>query len=127
VVNWTELNQAIHGHTAPAFVITWIGDLPDPDTFLFTLLDSEGTYNMVNFRNAAVDSVISRGRSERSMEIRLGYYRDAERLALIEAPIIPLFNMMTAMLPTGGAGGGDVPLRHMQRSAPQVWLTEQPG
>ena len=96
LVNWVELNQAIHGHTAPAFVITWIGDLPDPDTFLFTLLDSEGSYNMVNFKNAGVDSAIALGRSERSIEDRLVHYREAERRALAEAPIIPLFNMMTA-------------------------------
>jgi ABC-type transport system substrate-binding protein len=66
VVSWTELNQAIHGHTAPRSDHL-DRDLPDPDIVLFTLLDSEGTY--MEFPNAAVDSVISRGRSERSMEI----------------------------------------------------------
>ncbi|HET9233485.1 MAG TPA: ABC transporter substrate-binding protein, partial [Candidatus Eisenbacteria bacterium] len=96
VVNWSELNKAIEGGTAPAFVITWIGDLPDPDTFLFTLLASDGMFNMVSFRNAGLDSLLAHGRSETNMEHRLDWYRKAERHVLAEAPIIPLFNVMTA-------------------------------
>ena len=96
VVNWAELNKAIEDGSAPAFVITWIGDLPDPDTFLFTLLASEGMYNMVSFRNAGLDSLLAHGRSETNMEHRLDWYRKAERHVLAEAPIIPLFNVMTA-------------------------------
>ena len=95
VVNWSELNQAIEARTVPAFVITWIGDLPDPDTFLFTLLASEGMFNMVNFRNATLDSLLALGRSETNIEARLNWYREAERRALAESPIIPLFNVMT--------------------------------
>jgi len=95
VVNWPELNQAIEARTVPAFVITWIGDLPDPDTFLFTLLASDGMFNMVNFRNQGLDSLLALGRSETNIEARLNSYREAERRALAEAPIIPLFNVMT--------------------------------
>jgi peptide/nickel transport system substrate-binding protein len=96
LVNWPELNEAIDRRTVPAFVITWIGDLPDPDTFLFTLLASEGMFNMVNFRDAAMDSLLAKGRSETNLEARLDWYRQAERRALDQAPIIPLFNVMTA-------------------------------
>jgi ABC-type transport system substrate-binding protein len=62
---------------------------------LFTLLASEGTFNMVNFRSATLDSLLALGRSETNIEARLNWYREAERTALAEAPIIPLFNVMT--------------------------------
>jgi len=128
VVNWSELNQAIERRTFPAFVITWIGDLPDPDTFLFTLLASEGMFNMVNFRDATLDSLLSLGRSETNMEARLDWYRQAERRALDQAPIIPLFNVMTVYafqpdvegIEMSPYGLCSIPLRKVWKSAPNA-------
>ena len=125
VVNWSELNKAIEERTVPAFVITWIGDLPDPDTFLFTLLASDGMFNMVNYRSAKLDSLLAQGRSETNIEARLNWYREAERTALAEAPIIPLFNVMTVYafqpdvqgIEMSPYGLCSVPLRKVWRSA----------
>jgi ABC-type transport system substrate-binding protein len=94
-MDWRDLSRAIDERTAPAFVISWIADLPDPDTFLYTLLASQGTYNMVNFKSAELDSLLEAGRSERDPQMRLAVYRRAEERALADAPLIPLFNIMT--------------------------------
>jgi oligopeptide transport system substrate-binding protein len=94
-VEWRELSTVIDERTAPAFVISWIADLPDPDSFLYTLLASNGTYNMVNFRDPGVDSLLAAGRVARDPQVRLSIYRRAEEVALADAPLIPLFNVMT--------------------------------
>lgn len=94
-VGWHELNEAIDNKTAPAFQITWIADLPDPDSFLYTLLASEGVYNMFDYRNARVDSLLEAGRGELNVALRLDRYRESERLVLADAPLVPLFNVMT--------------------------------
>ncbi len=93
--SWPELNRAVDGRTAPAFELTWIADLPDPDSFLFTLLSSDGVYNLFEYHNPTVDSLLAAGRDEVNVARRLGRYRDAERRILDEAPLIPLFNAMT--------------------------------
>jgi len=92
--SWLELNGAINEGTAAAFEITWIADLPDPDSFLFTLLSSEGMYNIVGYRNDRVDSLLAEARVEPNLELRLAAYREAEGQILEDAPILPLFNVM---------------------------------
>jgi peptide/nickel transport system substrate-binding protein/oligopeptide transport system substrate-binding protein len=91
---WLELNQAINSGTAPAFQITWIADLPDPDSFLFTLLSSEGTYNIVGYHNDRVDSLLALARVEPDLARRMAAYREAEEFILEDAPLLPLFNVM---------------------------------
>ncbi len=94
-VPWTELIAAVDGKTAPAFELTWIADLPDPESFLYTLLASGGGSNLFEYHNARVDSLLILGRDEPSPQNRLALYRESERLILDEAPLVPLFNVMT--------------------------------
>ena len=93
-VSWRELNEAIDAGTANAFQITWIADLPDPDSFLYTLLSSEGMYNIVNYQNLEVDSLLAAARDEANPARRLAIYREAEELILFDAPVIPIFNVL---------------------------------
>ncbi len=94
VCTWLEFLGAVNERTAPAFVLTWIGDLPDPDGFL-TLLASDGDYNLFDYSNAEVDSLLAAGRNELNLVKRLALYREAEQLILNEAPLVPLFNSMS--------------------------------
>ncbi len=94
-VSWNELITRVDGRHAPAFELTWIADLPDPESFLYTLLASDGGYNLFNYHNEGVDSLLNAGRDEPVVQTRLELYREAERRILREAPLIPLFNVMT--------------------------------
>ena len=93
-VTWLDFLTAVNGRKAPAFVLTWIADVPDPDSFLFTLLMSGGSYNLFDYSNARVDSLLGAGRHELNVQERLSHYREAERLVLNDAPLVPLFNTM---------------------------------
>ena len=93
--SWLEFLGAVNRREAPAFLLTWIGDLPDPDSFVFTLLASGGDYNLFDYSNTTVDSLLAAGQSELNLVKRLALYREAEQLILDEAPLVPLFNVMT--------------------------------
>ncbi len=94
-VSWLELNDAVKTRQAAAFQLSWIADLPDPDSFLFTLLDTHGYYNIFSYSNARVDSLLEAGGDEVNQAQRLLLYREAERLVLADVPLVPILNVMT--------------------------------
>jgi oligopeptide transport system substrate-binding protein len=94
-VSWLELNEAVNSREAAAFELSWIADIPDPDSFLYTLLDTHGYYNIFSYSNAHVDSLLEAGGDEVNQAKRLLLYREAERVVLAEVPLVPLLNVMT--------------------------------
>jgi oligopeptide transport system substrate-binding protein len=94
-VSWLELNESVNSRKVAAFELSWIADLPDPDSFLYTLLDSHGYYNIFSYSNARVDSLLEAGGDEVNQAQRLLLYREAEHLILDEAPLVPILNVMT--------------------------------
>ncbi len=69
---------------------TWIGDMWDPDNFLYGLLHSYTGTNYANFTNSAYDSLVQKGRSEIKRIQRILLYRKALKLFKEEAPWVPL-------------------------------------
>jgi ABC-type transport system substrate-binding protein len=93
-VTWGEFDQAISDRTAAALELTWIADLPDPDSFLYTLFVSGGAANFFNYANPAVDSLLETGCRDVDQVARLQLYREAEKAILDDAAMIPLFNVI---------------------------------
>jgi ABC-type transport system substrate-binding protein len=91
---WVELDRAIDERTAGSFQISWIADLPDPDSFLYSLFVSGGASNLFAYSNSAVDSLLEAGGHDPDQVARLVRYREAERLILEDAPLVPLFNVI---------------------------------
>jgi peptide/nickel transport system substrate-binding protein/oligopeptide transport system substrate-binding protein len=92
-VEWDEFDTKLTSLQLPAFGLTWVADVPDPDSFLTSLFSTEGVYNLFEFSNAAVDSLLAAGSEMRSSGERAEVYRRAERLILEDAPVIPLFHL----------------------------------
>lgn len=90
---WDTFSEDIDGHRAPAFGLSWVADLPDPDTFLASLFLSGSPYNMFDYSNPAVDSLLAAGARARGGAERSELYREAERRILDDAPVIPLYNI----------------------------------
>jgi len=123
-VNWTELDSRITGQTAPSFFLTWIADLPDPDTFLFTLFESDGPYNIFAYHNVEVDSLLAAGRNERVAARRMESYRRAERLILEDAPMLPLFNFLTSIAFQPAVRGVEMsPFGMSSIPMEKIWIT----
>ncbi|EKD81476.1 MAG: hypothetical protein ACD_39C01790G0003 [uncultured bacterium] len=83
------------------FRMGWTVDYPDPDSFLYTLFHSSniGTgYNFSRIKNAELDELLDRARSETDMEKRIPIYHQAEKLIVEEAPWVFLHFYATHLL-----------------------------
>jgi ABC-type oligopeptide transport system substrate-binding subunit len=77
----------------------WYGDYPDPETFLnlfngtlVPLGDTLPSYpNSTRYNSAAFNRPFLEGVTTIDFAARMKYYRDAERVAIADAPVIPLF------------------------------------
>ena len=71
----------------------WVADYPDPENFLDLLLHSDhDTNNVGGYDNPKYDRLLELARVEPDLATRMRQYRDAERLLLQDAGIIPLFH-----------------------------------
>ncbi len=69
----------------------WMADYPDPENFLDVLLHSQSRGNHSGYANPDVDRLLEQARLEADTEKRAALYRAAERLAVEDAAVIPLF------------------------------------
>ncbi|MCB0308585.1 MAG: hypothetical protein KDD48_04380, partial [Bdellovibrionales bacterium] len=68
----------------------WIGDFPDPYTFLELMLTTSGN-NRTGWSNKAYDALIREANKESDLDKRLELMRQAEAIAMEELPFIPLY------------------------------------
>lgn len=74
------------------FFLSWVADYPDPQDFLDILFHSSSPGNHTGYSNQTVDKLLEQARVERDDEARIKLYREAERIIVDEAPIIPLYH-----------------------------------
>ncbi len=92
-VSWDEFDAKLMAHDMQAFGLSWIADLPDPDSILASLFTSHGTFNFFEYENAAVDSLLTAGTGLRASNNRAELYRRAERFVLEDVAVIPLYHI----------------------------------
>ncbi|MEZ5063725.1 MAG: ABC transporter substrate-binding protein [bacterium] len=92
-LDWGAFSDRIDAGTAPAYTLSWIADVPDPDSFLRSLFSTDGAYNLVGYHNATVDSLLAVGSGMTSSPDRARLYQRAERIILNDAPIVPLYHL----------------------------------
>ena len=86
------LDDAITGRKAQLFSLSWVADIPDPDTFLRALFYSSSSTNYFKYRNATVDSLLDLARSAGDPKVAQGAYQSAEERILRDAPFVPLYH-----------------------------------
>jgi len=91
-VTWKVLDDAITTRKAQLFSLSWVADIPDPDTFLRALFYSSSSTNYFKYRNATVDSLLDAARSADDPKIAQAAYQSAEERILRDAPFVPLFH-----------------------------------
>lgn len=98
-VEFAQHLEAIdHGRT-PFYRLGWVGDYPDPETFLNLyngkLVPKDGgisPINAVRYVNPRYDAMLQRALAETDHTKRMNLYRDAEQIAISDAPMLLLFN-----------------------------------
>lgn len=96
-VGWSELGQRLDQRTAQAFMLGWIADLGDPDSFLNSLFAPGGAANYFSFEDAETARLLAAGARELNPVERARIYREAERRILSLAPLVPLFHNVGAL------------------------------
>jgi ABC-type transport system substrate-binding protein len=91
-VGWPELATRTDERTAQAFLLAWIADLTDPDSFLRTLFEAGGAANFFAFGDARTDELLERGAREVNPVHRAKIYREVERRILEQVPLVPLYH-----------------------------------
>jgi ABC-type oligopeptide transport system substrate-binding subunit len=77
------------------YPLSWIADYPSGENFLYTLLSSDsigGGNNFAKYHNPAFDSALSAARSTPDANQRIQKVRAAEKIALDDMALIPLYS-----------------------------------
>ncbi len=75
----------------------WIGDYPDPNTFLDMFI-SGGTHNQTGWSNPDYDQRIARAAGEPDPQKRLQILHEAEEILMDELPVIPIYSYVSVNL-----------------------------
>jgi len=92
-VEWATYLKRIDDGAFPMFRLGWVADYPDPDNFLWVLLDSSNAgpkgggafYSNPNF-----DKLVRDAKKEKDNEKRMGLYAEAEKIAMEDACWMPI-------------------------------------
>lgn len=77
---------------ADFFRASWIGDYPDPETYLAVLYGANGAPpNYTRFQHAQYDQLYRQSLTENDDTRRYALYRAMDSLIVAEAPIVPLY------------------------------------
>jgi oligopeptide transport system substrate-binding protein len=82
----------------------WIGDYPDPNTFL-DMFVTGGENNRTGWGSARYDELIALAAAEGDEAKRLTHFAEAEAILLEELPILPIFYYVTRNLVNPRLGG----------------------
>lgn len=68
----------------------WVADYPDPQNFLPTLLHTGAAVNRVVYHNPEFDRLCDEADTSSDPQKRIALYRQADQLAMSEAPLLPI-------------------------------------
>jgi oligopeptide transport system substrate-binding protein len=103
-LEWGVYLDSVHRQDYVVARAGWIGDYPDPNTFLDMFL-TDGPNNNTGWSHAEYDQLIRQAAEERDAENRLALLKQAETIFLDELPIIPFHFSVSKNLVRPGVKG----------------------
>jgi ABC-type oligopeptide transport system substrate-binding subunit len=99
------------GHHGQLLAYGWCADYPDPENFADALFYTGSENNLGHYSNPALDTLLEKARVERGTTVRLGMYKEAEKIIVDDAPAIFLnYNMSYTLIKPYIKGYTHVPL-----------------
>jgi ABC-type transport system substrate-binding protein len=95
-VPWAELDSLAVAGKLQAFVMSWVADLPDADSFLYPLFHSKGESNIFGYRSTRVDSLLEEAHVLQPGQERNRIYRLLQEQVLNDVPMVPLYHSSIA-------------------------------
>ncbi|MFI4873761.1 MAG: ABC transporter substrate-binding protein [Blastopirellula sp. JB062] len=91
-------------------LVGWTADIPDPDNFLYTLLDLDnindaGGNNMSRYRSQKVHDLLAQAKTEMDQEKRSDLYREAQEQIFADAPLVPLVHTSVRSVQSDAVSG----------------------
>ena len=120
------MNRLDEGHTQ-LFRNGWIADYPDPDNFLYVLLNSANSGpggNASFYRNPDVDYLTNRARSMPLGDERLKTYQQVEKIVAEDVPIVPIYYFTNLLLRRPYVQGLNVTVLGLMPFK-TVWISEE--
>ncbi len=91
ITDWGQFEAYLRSDSVQIYRYVWFADLPDPDSFLFSLFASDSPVNFMRYQSKEVDQMLLSARSIIDPVKRAKMYRQIEALVLKSSPLIPLF------------------------------------
>jgi len=93
IIGWTKFEDYLKSNSVQIYRYAWFADMPDPDSFLYSLFSSESPTNFMGFEDEEVDRKLLTARGIVDPVERAAMYQKIEASIMVSAPLIPLFYM----------------------------------
>ena len=126
-ITWAEMSDRLESETTEIFLLAWVADLSDPDSFM-SMFRSDGIGNYFGYSDAHTDELLARGAAELDPVERGKIYRSIERHVLKQAPLVPLYHTLGIVAARHELKGLEPgPLGLARLDLEKVWFTEATG
>ncbi|MBD3160498.1 MAG: hypothetical protein GF346_00130 [Candidatus Eisenbacteria bacterium] len=96
LMDWRELDSLAVAGELQAFLMSWVTDLSDATSFLYSLFHSEGEGNLFAYRSPTVDRLLEKSRGMQAGREKSQLLRRAQEEILSDAPCVPLYHSSIA-------------------------------
>ena len=93
ITDWDKFETYLRSDAVQLYRYAWSADMPDPDSFLYSLFASESPTNFMKFKDKNVDQMLLAARRVVDPVERATVYQKVEAGIMASAPLIPLFYM----------------------------------
>lgn len=93
ITDWEKFEAYLRSDTVQIYRYGWFADIPDPDSFLYSLFASESQANFMNLKDKNIDQMLSKARGIIDPVKRANFYHNIESNIMDLSPLIPLFHM----------------------------------
>ncbi len=93
ITDWKKFEDYLRSDNVQIYRYAWFADMPDPDSFLYSLFASESPNNFMKFQNNNIDRMLLTARGIVDPVDRAKMYQKIETMIMDNAPLIPLFYM----------------------------------
>ena len=103
--SWAEFVDVVDSGKAPVYLLTWVVDTPDRDSFLGVLFHSKGANNYLHYSDPEVDRLLDEARADMDPVARIRLYHAAEERIGAASVLIPLYSQSNAYALRRGVQG----------------------
>lgn len=102
--SWATFQESISAHEFDAFLISWVADFPDPDTFTTPLVGRDPVWRN-GYESKRVQDLILKTQQEAKRERAAEDFRTIQRIVADDVPMIPLWQQKDYVLSNNAISG----------------------